>query len=193
MADFKKAFEHTMAHEGGYVDDPTDRGGETFMGIARNLHSEWAGWDIIDSKKADSTFPKCLHQTAGLKQCIRDFYKQHFWNVWAGDMFDDQAVATEMFDTAVNMGVSRAVKFLQSALNALNRDGRLYPDLTVDGKSGRKTLNALDKLEAKPGDTDLLYKMLNVLQGAHYLKIMANNSSQEKYARGWFKRVSLSK
>ncbi|MFM7564688.1 MAG: glycosyl hydrolase 108 family protein, partial [Planctomycetota bacterium] len=38
MADFAIAFDETMINEGGYVDDPDDRGGETYRGVARRFH-----------------------------------------------------------------------------------------------------------------------------------------------------------
>ena len=51
MADFKEAFELTLAHEGGYVKDPDDRGGETYKGIARRYNPGWSGWARIDKAK----------------------------------------------------------------------------------------------------------------------------------------------
>ena len=48
MADFNKAYKATMGHEGGYVDDPADKGGETYKGIARRYNPGWGGWKQID-------------------------------------------------------------------------------------------------------------------------------------------------
>ena len=42
MAEFSEAFTQTAAHEGGYSNDPLDRGGETYRGIARVHHPDWA-------------------------------------------------------------------------------------------------------------------------------------------------------
>ena len=36
MADFKKAIDKILVNEGGYVNDPTDKGGETKFGISKN-------------------------------------------------------------------------------------------------------------------------------------------------------------
>ena len=47
MAQFKIAFQKTLLHEGNYSNDPSDLGGETYKGIARNIHSSWSGWRII--------------------------------------------------------------------------------------------------------------------------------------------------
>jgi lysozyme family protein len=90
------------------------------------------------------------------------------------------------------MGVSRAVEFLQTSLNCLNKNQELYEDLVVDGKFGMKTLTALT-FDVKRKETALIVKMLNVLQGAYYIDIMRKSPTQEKFARGWFSRVEIQK
>ena len=59
---FEDIFNKTMGIEGGYVDDPDDRGGETYKGISRKNHPAWEGWEIIDSMKEmeHSVFPENL-------------------------------------------------------------------------------------------------------------------------------------
>ena len=47
MAEFKKAYDKTMGHEGGYVHDPDDAGGETYKGISRRYHPGWEGWKVV--------------------------------------------------------------------------------------------------------------------------------------------------
>jgi len=42
-------------------------------------------------------------------------------------------------------------------------------------------------------DRKLLLKVLNVLQGAHYIDRMEHLPSQETFARGWFSRVFLTR
>ncbi len=49
MANFTQAYNLTSAHEGGYVNDAIDRGGETYRGISRVYHSSWKGWSNIDA------------------------------------------------------------------------------------------------------------------------------------------------
>jgi lysozyme family protein len=192
MADFSKAFFRTMGHEGGYVDDPNDAGGETYRGISRKYNPRWSGWDLIDDMKNQSNFPRCLDDDDELDNDVMEFYEQMYWDVNLLDEVDSQAVASEMFDTGVNMGVSRAAKFLQEALNYLNRDERSYDDLVVDGRIGPASLRALDYILSQ-GDEDVLLIILNVLQGQHYLNYMKKSPTQEKYARGWLKRVQLHK
>lgn len=193
MADFKTAYSKTMGHEGGYVHDPDDAGGETYKGIARKYNADWSGWTIIDDCKkmiSCDEFPSCLDDKQDLQESVHDFYKEKYWDVNKLDQVSSQAVAEEMFDTGVNMGTGRAAKFLQRSLNYLNRNGSLYYDLTVDGAIGPASLTALGVVLGD-GDEKVLLTMLNVLQGQHYMNYMDKDPVQKKYARGWFKRVSL--
>lgn len=190
MADFEKAFYKTMGHEGGYVNDSDDAGGETYMGISRVYNPAWKGWNLIDDMKGRSDFPRCLDDNDELLNAVEDFYEQHYWDINRLDEVNSQAIASEMFDTGVNMGVTRAAKFLQEALNYLNRDEKTYKDLVVDGKIGPVSLNALNYI-LDAGDEEILLTIMNVLQGQHYLDYMKKSPTQEKYARGWFKRVTL--
>jgi lysozyme family protein len=185
MADFVKAYEKTMGHEGGYVHDPDDAGGETYKGIARVYNPSWYGWSMIDDVKGDSNFPSCLDDDEELQDAVHDFYKDKYWDVNRLDEFP-QDTAEEMFDTGVNMGTGRAARFLQTALNYMNRNGSLFDELVVDGAIGPASLNAMELCEK---DEDVLLAMLNTLQGRHYMNYMDKNPSQKKYARGWFRRV----
>ncbi|MHA1816975.1 MAG: glycoside hydrolase family 108 protein [Candidatus Heimdallarchaeaceae archaeon] len=190
MAEFQEAYSKTMSHEGGYSHDPDDAGGETYKGIARKYNGSWSGWDIIDHHREESDFPSCLDKIVGLQNSVHSFYKEKYWDVNKLDDVDSQALAEEMFDTGVNMGVGRAAKFLQKSLNYLNRNGSLYEDLSVDGAIGPASLGAL-KTVLRGGDEDVLLKMMNTLQGQHYMNYMDSNPVQKKYARGWFSRVSM--
>lgn len=190
MAIFRQALARTLEHEGGYVRDPVDRGGETYRGIARRYNPGWSGWVRIDKAKKTRGFPASLQADTTLQADVASFYKQHYWDKFQGDAMPNADIANELFDTAVNMGVSRAVEFLQRALNTLNRDSTLYADMVVDGVFGPKTLAAL-RAYLKKDKPDYLLKILNVLQGMHYIDTMARSPIQEKYARGWFERVQI--
>lgn len=194
MADFEKAFKNTMGHEGGYSADPDDRGGETYRGISRRYHPSWPGWDIVDNYKDEPGFPSNLKSDTELDHFVEFFYKEYYWDMLLGDLNPSQKIAEEMFDNAVNMGVSRAVKFLQTGLNVLNRDERNYRNIVVDGKIGKNTLNALKKLlSVSDREEAYLYKVINILQGYHYINFMTKSEIQEKFARGWLNRVDFIK
>jgi lysozyme family protein len=192
MANFLEAYNITCAHEGGYVNDPDDVGGETYKGISRKYNPSWKGWLIIDQLKTEPNFPQTAYDSVPLNAMVGDFYKANYWDVNLLDQFDSQNLGNEMFDTGVNMGISRAAKFLQQSLNYLNKNGSLYADITADGKIGKNTLAALDACMGYQGDS-YIYKILNLLQGNHYLDYMSDSPSQEKYAYGWLKRVDFIK
>lgn len=192
MGDFDQAYEKTMEHEGGYANDPTDVGGETYKGVARRYHPSWKGWKIIDEAKDAVDFPKNLDPKIRLQVEIRKFYKAHYWDIWLGDKIDNQEICNEMFDTGVNMGTHRCQKFLQEALNYLNRNELLYNDLVVDADVGPATLKALH-IYLNTDQPRYLLVILNLLQGNHYLNYMKKSPKQEKFARGWLNRVTLSK
>jgi len=194
MADFLKAFERTMGKEGVYDCDPIDAGGETYRGIARRFYKSWDGWKIIDAAKSRPSFPASLKNDPVLALKVENFYKTTYWDMMLCDEMTDmeQPLAEELFDTGVNMGISRAATFLQIALNVLNRNQQLYPDILEDGLLGDQTLLSLRKYLEKD-KIDLLIKIINVLQGNHYIQYMKKDPRQEKYARGWFSRVMIEK
>jgi lysozyme family protein len=188
MANFDKALPQLLVVEGGYVNDPDDLGGETYKGIARRFNPTWSGWARVDAARSKAGFPAKLAKDSVLQSAVRDFYKQHYWDKFQGDAISVQAIADELFDSAVNLGVTRAVGFLQRALNVLNRNGTAYADIVEDGAFGPASLQALASYLRSDPPTYLL-KVMGILQGAHYIDLMTRSPVQEKYARGWLQRV----
>lgn len=186
MADFNEAFELTKNNEGGYVNDPDDLGGETFVGISRRWNPGWHGWILIDQQKDKPGFPNSLNTIPALAQMVYSFYKTEYWDRLNGNAIPSQRIANELFDTAVNLSCLGAVRFLQIGLNFLNRDEKIYPDLLVDGILGKTTLAALNKYLNNDIE-DYLLMVMNGEQLHHYVQ-----TGQEKFARGWLKnRVSI--
>lgn len=192
MANFDSAYNKTMGYEGGYAHDPDDVGGETYKGISRKYNPSWSGWKVIDAAKSQSNFPKCLDSNSDLLVSVKSFYKAGYWDVNLLDSVNNQEVAEEMFDTGVNLGPAKAALFLQQALNLLNRNENFYPDIVADGKVGKITLTTLEYY-LRYDKVDYLLKVLNILQGMHYIEFMKKSPIQEKFARGWLSRVEISK
>ena len=185
MTAFDIAFAKTMGHEGVYSNDPVDPGGETYMGISRAYWPGWVGWKYVDADE----------NTKGLEAAVRTFYRQNFWNKINGDKLSEisQPIAFEVFDTAVNVGLSKAGKWLQEGLNLLNINQVLYPDIAVDGIIGNGTLQTVSKyFDSRYMNHDdkltMLLKVMNHLQGCYYIKKMQQHPEKEKY-RGWFSRT----
>lgn len=187
---FETAFHNTMKHEGGYVHDPDDPGGETYRGIARRSHPRWEGWALVDKYKHSPAFPAAMDADALLKRMVFDFYETHYWKPVGGSMHRNQTISNEMFDMAVHMGVQRAVIFLQRALNALNREEKLYPNIVEDGDLGPQTRATMRAYYTKEAPA-LLHKLLVIQRGAFYLEIVRKRERSEKFLRGWLRRVKL--
>lgn len=189
MADFETSYYITNAIEGGYANDKDDKGGETYRGITRNFNSDWPGWKIIDSVKVRADFPKCLDSNEELQQLVKKAYKEKEWAGIKGDQIKNQAIANEVYDNAVNMGIATSIEYLQRTINILNRNQKIYPDIKVDGKMGNKTLMALNVC-IKSNGTNRVLNVINAYQVSHYLNLMEKNPVNEKYV-GWFDRVEI--
>lgn len=186
MANFEKAFAITLGHEGGYSNDPLDVGGETYKGVARKANPTWAGWGILDNFKKDKkNFPKNLDDDSALQFHVKKLYKTSYWDVNKLDSVNDQNIANEAFDTGVNMGTVVAAKYIQEALNLLNRNQKSYPDIKVDGIIGNITLGILN---SHP-NLKAVFKTMNGLQFMKYVEICKNNPSQERFFYGWLNRT----
>jgi lysozyme family protein len=104
--DFNTAFERVIGHEGGYVNDPRDPGGETKFGISRR------------SYPMEDIAALTLERAKGI-------YARDFWGPAGCDAVPDGA-RFALFDLAVNSGVRTAVKLLQHAVGE-TEDGVLGP------------------------------------------------------------------
>ena len=187
MTDFMIAYKKTAAVEGGYANHPADKGGETWKGIARNMHPDLEGWKTVDKRKNEPGFPKNLNSDLALQGQVMAFFKQWFWDsLRLGDL-QDQQVANELYDTGVNMGTGRASLFFQRVLNAINKNGVLYADLALDGKIGGKTVAAFNALSKN--DKAIVWRLLNCLQGEKYFSICEANPAQKVFFRSWASRV----
>ena len=115
MADFKKAMLRTAKYEGGYVNDPDDAGGETYKGISRRANPKWEGWSLIDIHKSNlpNGFKKALDADTKLQGMVEKLYLNNYWSPIRGCDIKSQKLAEEIFDMAVNAGISRAVKLAQ--------------------------------------------------------------------------------
>ena len=116
---FDEIIEITLKHEGGYVNDPTDLGGETNFGITKRFYPD------VDIKNLT-------------KEGAKKIYKKDYWDKnKVGDLPDD--LKHIFFDMCINQGRRTAVKVLQRTIN--NKGGKLV----VDGGFGPGTSFALAK------------------------------------------------
>jgi len=121
MSKFDEIIEVVLEHEGGYVNDPKDPGGETNFGIAKRSNPDV---DIKNLTKAEASL---IYKTKYWDKNKVESLPEELWHIY--------------FDMCVNMGRSRAVKILQQS--AVNR-GR---NIKVDGGLGPNTIKALKGVE----------------------------------------------
>lgn len=119
MANFKESFDKVILAEGGYVNDPDDAGGETYLGISRVNHPYSKMWDIIDSIKKDygtKNINSRLKQDARLIKEAEHIYKSKYWDVLYLDEVPSQRIAHQLFDDAVNRGVGSAIRVAEHVM-----------------------------------------------------------------------------
>lgn len=194
MSDFKTAYAPLKQYEGGYANNPADRGGETYAGIARKFYPGWPGWATVDRVKKGfdsvSTVNRLLAAEPHLSAQVEDFYRTEWWDK-LGLAALPQTLADEIFEQAVNLGKAGAGRYVQRLCNAFNslRGEPLFQDLKEDGSIGPQTLAALCEILKTRADTDTLVHALNALQAAHYIALAANSFSQRQFLNGWLKRT----
>jgi len=112
------ALDFVLKHEGEYVNDPHDPGGETKFGISKRAYPHL---DIASLTKEQAA----------------EIYQQDYWARLRCDEMPG-SVAIAVFDTAVNCGKYRVAIWLQNAINVVGRH-----NLLIDGIIGPKTSAAL--------------------------------------------------
>lgn len=124
MADFDKAFEKVVFHEGGYVNDKDDKGGETYMGITRKHHPNSLIWNIVDKVTSKynkvSDINKELKKDNELTALVKAIYKSDYWNPFNLTKEKSQRLADQIFDSAVNTGVHKTRLLIQRIKNEIN-------------------------------------------------------------------------
>lgn len=131
MANFDIAFNRTIIAEGGYVNDPDDKGKETYMGISRVYHPKEIMWSVIDVMKkrhSGTVLNHILRESSVVQNNVKSIYKKEYWDVISLDDIHNQKIANEIFDDAVNRGVKSAIKTIQKILG-MNVNGIVNDEL----------------------------------------------------------------
>jgi len=147
---FDEAFRILIGHEGGYVNDPRDPGGETKFGISKRAYP----FEDIRNLTIDRA---------------RAIYYRDYW-IRSGCERVPEAMRFDLFDTAVNSGLSRAVRLLQLAAGVED-----------DGEIGPVTLKAL-----RNADPEGLKARFN----GYRLDFLNNLAEWPAFGRGWAQRIA---
>ena len=170
LTEFDDIIKVVLEHEGGYVDDPDDRGGATNWGVTQKVYEDYVGYSCEKEEI------KNMNQ-----EVAEEIYFEKFWKPSKAERLPPEIRQT-YFDMCVNHGQGGAVKILQQACN-----NKRKPDnqIDVDGGIGPNTIRAASKLqdwELRVERSGFYWNL--VYDGAKYTK----RTSQVKFIRGWIRR-----
>ena len=109
------ALKQVLKYEGGYVDHPKDPGGPTNKGITQAVYDAWQKKNGLPTQSVRN-----ISDAA-----VAAIYKQQYWDAISGDDLPS-GIDFAVFDYAVNSGVSKAAKTLQSVIGVA-QDGQIGP------------------------------------------------------------------
>jgi lysozyme family protein len=158
---FNRAIKITLAFEGGYVNDPNDPGGETNFGLTKGSYPN------VDIKNLTVDGATAI-------------YYRDWWTTHPYEQMTSQDLACKVFDTTVNLGVSRAIKFLQRCLMANG-----HPEITDDGGFGPHTLAVTNSF-----DGPTLLGIYRQTQANYYNALVAARPNLQEYLNGWLRRAN---
>ena len=115
---FDECLKMLLHHEGGYVNHPSDPGGETNLGVTKKVYQEWGGTKDMKDLTVEDVAP---------------IYKKNYWDRCKCDDLES-GVDWAVFDWAVNSGTGRSAKAIQKICGAAQ-----------DGAIGPKTLALIGK------------------------------------------------
>lgn len=160
MTSFDRCYASLIKSEGGYVNNPKDPGGVTNLGVTKRA------WEAY------------LHRTVSIAEMkaltverVCPFYRAMYWNAAHCDSLPT-GLALCVFHVAVNAGVRRAAKLLQSVVGA-----------TPDGAIGPSTLAAVSVWTANHGERVAINAFQDALR-AFYRSL----STFPTFGRGWINR-----
>jgi lysozyme family protein len=156
MALFSVTYPLIKKNEGFYAWLPGDAGGETYGGIARNYHGDWAGWSIVDAYKkkmgvvgtSPSNTLKNNTVIPGLEALVEKFYLD-WWNGLGLSKVNSDDIAKIIFDFIVNSsstGILETEKVLQNIFHANFQADRTFDQQTIDlinAQDAKKLFNAI--------------------------------------------------
>lgn len=106
---FLQAINRVLGHEGGYVNDPSDPGGETNWGISKR------------------SYPNVSIKTLTRNQAVAIYYRDFWLKAHCEELSD--GAGYQLMDSAVNSGISQSIRFMQRAIGVA--DDGIYGPVTL--------------------------------------------------------------
>ena len=166
---FNSIIDKNLEHEGGYVNDKNDRGGETKYGITKPFMEEYKY--ALPGGKAKPIKDLTVEDAKLLYKAMWDRYNLGY--------IRDKNLAYVMYDYMINSYAGTAAKRIQEILNTRGAA------LKVDGQIGEKSLNAIHNCDPKW----LIDEVLKNRQYYHQQDVY-KNPKQVKYYAGWMNRLN---
>lgn len=186
MANIDKLLPYILKWEGGFVNDPLDKGGATNKGVTIATWRQ-CGYDKTGDGKIDVDDLRLISDADVRDRVLRP----HYWNRWKADDIKSQKVANILVDWVWGSGLN-GIKYPQKILG-----------VTADGIVGPKTLAAVNN--ANPDKLfDSIYKeretfLRNIVDKsvAAYEKKIGRKASdselirntQKRFLKGWLNRL----
>ena len=152
-----------IRREGGYVDDPADRGGPTNYGITQRTLRAWRGQVV--------TAADVRRLTRGEARAI---YRRRYVDAPGFATLPDPLRA-QVIDNAVLSGPRQAVKDVQRAIGGV----------TVDGQLGPQTRAALTQRGVA-----VVHAQLIQVRAARIGRIVQRDPTQARFLAGWLTRIT---
>lgn len=176
MSTFDEAIKVVLRHEGGWVSDPADLGGETNFGISTLIiEREHITNEFLGLPPGPRT-PGWLKQLA-VEGAVR-VYRLLFWDRFGYAGINDLAAATKVFDCAVNCGPARAHAMAQRAA------GLCGAPCAVDGVLGPESMKAINASPPRQFVVEFAAQMRS-----HYQRIIEARPLNAKFERNWMMRA----
>lgn len=176
-ANFKISMDYILAHEGYYVKDPDDKGGETYCGITRVYQPNWLGWKYIDRQKKYGKIKWNTH----IADRMLDFYVQDYYlDLWVTEDFfsiKDQHIANYLFDFRVNGTIG--TRIIQKALQDIGFK------IEVTNEMDSTTIKYINK-----SNKASLLRVIKERRSNFYRSIALRDSSQRKFLNHWLYRAN---
>lgn len=171
---FKKVAPIILAHEGGFVDHPSDKGGATNKGITFATWKKYAKEDV----NVEPTLENLKKITDEQATTI---YRKRYWEPKGFCKVEDERVGLMVYDWTITSG--GAGKQVQRLLK-----NEFEQDIKDDGTIGSKTIEALNNVH----DQDKLLTRIAEIRKQYYTDLTFTNgkkNDQDIFLKGWLNRV----